>query len=169
MRRTLTFNTNNVLMNNDLFTVYTVCARFCTASVHHDMLMKMVHVSRVLTYFAGLRTSSRRANKYCLENQNAKIKIHSFKMYMTNICIDRKNICFMSQSVIWTNVGILLVGPLRTNSSKIVNEIHMFSFKKIRLKMSFGKCRPFCLNVLKWPQKAHQASVLGGPNWISQR
>ena len=55
------------------------------------------------------------------------------------------------QAITWTNVGILLIGPLGTNFSEMLIEIHTFSFKKINLKMSSGKWRPFCLglNVLK--------------------
>ena len=59
------------------------------------------------------------------------------------------------QAIIWTNAGILLIGPLGTNFNEIFIEIHTFSFKKIHLKMSSGKWRPFCLglNVLKyWAQ-----------------
>ena len=47
------------------------------------------------------------------------------------------------QAIIWTNAGIFLIGPLRTNFSEILIEIHGFSFKKINLKMS-AKWRPFC-------------------------
>ena len=55
------------------------------------------------------------------------------------------------QAITWTNVGILLIGPLGTNFSEMLIEIHTFSFKKINLKMLSGKWRPFCLglNVLK--------------------
>ena len=55
------------------------------------------------------------------------------------------------QAITWTNVGILLIGTLGTNFSEMLIEIHTFSFKKIHLKMSSGKWRPFCpgLNVLK--------------------
>ena len=59
------------------------------------------------------------------------------------------------QAIIWTNDGILLIGPIGTNFNEILIEIHTFSFKKkIHLKMSSGKWRPFCLglNVLThWP------------------
>ena len=56
------------------------------------------------------------------------------------------------QAIIWTNVRILLIGPPGTNFSEMLIEIHTFSFKKIHLKMSSGKWRPFCLclNVLKY-------------------
>ena len=49
------------------------------------------------------------------------------------------------QAIIWTNVGILLTGPLGTNFIEIVIKILTFSFKKMRVKMSSGKCRPSCL------------------------
>ena len=47
------------------------------------------------------------------------------------------------QAIIWTSVGILLIGPLATNFSEI------FSFKKLHLKMSFVKWQPFCLGLCK--------------------
>ena len=54
------------------------------------------------------------------------------------------------QAIIWTNAGILFIGPLGTNFSEILIEILTISFKKMRLKVSSGKWRPFCfgLNVL---------------------
>ena len=54
------------------------------------------------------------------------------------------------QAIIWTNAGILLIGPLGTNFSEILIKILTFSFKKMRLKVSSAKRRPFCpsLNVL---------------------
>ena len=48
------------------------------------------------------------------------------------------------QAIIWTNAGILLIGPLGTNFSEILPEIHIFSSKNMHLKMSSGKWRPFC-------------------------
>ena len=50
-------------------------------------------------------------------------------------------------AITWTNVGILLIGPLGTNFSEMLIEIHTFSFKKIHLKMSSGKWQPFCLGL----------------------
>ena len=56
------------------------------------------------------------------------------------------------QTIIWTNAGILLIGPLGTNFSEILAEIITFSFKKMYFKVSFAKWRPFCLglNVKTW-------------------
>ena len=68
---------------------------------------------------------------------------------LTSIASDNGLSPGQRQAIIWTNAGILLIGPLGTNFSEILSEIHTFSFKKMRLKMS-GKWRPFCLclNVL---------------------
>ena len=56
------------------------------------------------------------------------------------------------QAIIWTNAGILLIGPLGINFSEILIEIYTFSLKKMHLKMSSGKWPPYCLglNVLTW-------------------
>ena len=51
------------------------------------------------------------------------------------------------QAIIWTNAGILSIGPLETNFSEILIEICIFSFKEIHLKMSQGKWRPFYLDL----------------------
>ena len=54
-------------------------------------------------------------------------------------------------AIIWTNAGLLLIGPLETNFSENLIEIHTFSFKKMLLKMSPAEWPPFHLglNVLR--------------------
>ena len=51
------------------------------------------------------------------------------------------------QAIIWTNAGILLIGPLRMNFSDILIEINTFSFNKMHLKMSSAKWRLFRLGL----------------------
>ena len=51
------------------------------------------------------------------------------------------------QAIIWTNAGLLLIGPFWTNFSEILIEIPTLSFKKMRLKVSSAKRRPFCLGL----------------------
>ena len=51
------------------------------------------------------------------------------------------------QAIIRTNAGILLIRPLGTNFSEFSVEILIFSFKKMRLKVSSAKRRPFCLGL----------------------
>ena len=48
------------------------------------------------------------------------------------------------QSIIWSNAGIMLIGPLGTNISGILIEMYIFSFKKIHFKMSSENWWPFC-------------------------
>ena len=77
----------------------------------------------------------------------------------THICVGKLTIIASDnglsperrQVIIWTNAGILLIGPLGTNVSEISIGIQTFSFKKMQLNMSSAKWRPFCLglNVLK--------------------
>ena len=50
------------------------------------------------------------------------------------------------QAIIWTNTGVLLIGPLGTIFSEIQIEILTFSIKKRHLKMS-AKWWPFCLGL----------------------
>ena len=51
------------------------------------------------------------------------------------------------QAIIWSNAGILLNWTLRTNFSEILSEIDTFSFKQMRLKISSGKWRSYCLGL----------------------
>ena len=79
---------------------------------------------------------------------------------VTHICVSKLTIIGSDnglspdrrQAIIWTNAGLSLIGPLGTNFSEILIEILKFSFKKMRLKVSSAKGRPFCLglNELTW-------------------
>ena len=73
----------------------------------------------------------------------------------THICVSKLTIIASDndllpgrrQAIIWTSAGILLIGPLWTNFSEILIEIPTFSFKKVHLKVSSAKGRPFCLGL----------------------
>ena len=74
---------------------------------------------------------------------------------MTHICVGKLTIIAPDnglspgrhQAIIWTNAGILLIEPLGTNFSEILIGIQTFPFKKLPLKMSSAKWRPFCLGL----------------------
>ena len=74
---------------------------------------------------------------------------------MTHICVSNLTITGSDnglspgrrQAIIWTNTGLLLIGPLGTNFNEMLIEIHTFSFKKMPLKTSSAKRRPFCLGL----------------------
>ena len=73
---------------------------------------------------------------------------------ITHICISKLTIIGSDnglspgwhQAIIWSNAGILLVGPLVTNFSDMLIEIHTFLLKML-LKISSAKWRPFCLGL----------------------
>ena len=83
---------------------------------------------------------------------------------VTHICISKLTIIGSDnglspdwrQAIIWTNAGLLLIGPLGTNFREILIKILTFSFKKMRLKVSFAKWWPFCLGlnvlIICWEQ-----------------
>ena len=89
---------------------------------------------------------------------------------VTHICVGKLTIIGSDdglslgrrQAIIWTNAGILLIGSLGTNVSEILIGIQTFSFKKMHLKMSSGKWRPFCLGlnvlILQWRHMSILAS-----------
>ena len=74
---------------------------------------------------------------------------------MTQICVSKLTIIGSDnglspdrrQAIIWTNAGILSIGPLGTKLSEILIAIHIFSFNKMHLKMPYGKWRPCCLGL----------------------
>ena len=74
---------------------------------------------------------------------------------VTHICVGKLTIIGSDnglwpgrrQAIIRTNAGILLIRPLGTNFSEFLVKILIFSFKKMRLKVSSAKRRPFCLRL----------------------
>ena len=92
---------------------------------------------------------------------------------VTHICVSKLTIIGSDnglspgrrQAIIWTNAGILLIGPSGTNFSEILIKIHTFSFKKMWLKVSTAKWRPsyLGLNVLSSStKKSAKTSVAVG-------
>ena len=74
---------------------------------------------------------------------------------VTHICVGKLTIIGSDnglsperrQAIIWTNAGILLIGPLGTNFSEILIEIQTSVLNKIRLKISSSKCCSFRLGL----------------------
>ena len=84
---------------------------------------------------------------------------------MTHICIVNLTIIDSGNglspgwchAIIWSNGGILSIGPLGTNFNEILIKIQTFSFKKMHLKMSSAKWRSFCLGLNVLNQQQHEA------------
>ena len=96
--------------------------------------------------------------RFCIYTEPA-LKVLTHWSQVTHICISKLNIIgsdngllrVRHQAITWTNAGTLLTGPLGTNFSEILIEIHIFPFRKMHLKMLSEKWQPFCLghNVLR--------------------
>ena len=102
--------------------------------------------------------------------------MHICVVNLTIIDLDNGLAPTRRQAIIWTNDGILLIGPLGTNFSEILSKIHTFSFMKIHLKTSFAKWQPICLclNVISmscylyfWPSSCIKRSVICVGNDLS--
>ena len=101
---------------------------------------------------------------------------------VTHICVSKINSVGSDnglspgrrQAIIWTITGILLIGPLGTNFSEILIGIQTFSFKKMHLKMSSAKWRPFvsASMCLSFPCRAQNIPYTGSVScllspWLS--
>ena len=86
---------------------------------------------------------------------------------VTHICLSKLTIIGSDnglspgrrQAIIWTNGGILLIGPVGANFSEILVGIRTFSFRKMHLKMASAKWRPFCLGLNVLNQQSHWLSA----------
>ena len=96
----------------------------------HNILLKL------LPYFLGTNdlTHSGRVTHICVND-------------LTSIGSDNGLSPDRRQAIIRTNAGILLIRPLGTNFSEFLVEVLIFSFKKMRLKVSSAKRRSFCLGL----------------------
>ena len=107
--------------------------------------------------FFSLQTSFMLNYKHIFQEEAGRllynIKTHSGRV--THICVGNLTIIGSEnglspgrrQAIIWTNAGSLLIGPLGTNFSEVIIEIHAFSFKKMYVKRSSAKWWPFCLGL----------------------
>ena len=80
---------------------------------------------------------------------------------LTSICSDNSLSPARRQAIIWTNAGILLIGPWGRNFSEILIGIQIVSFKKMPLEMSSAKWRPSCLGL---NELTHEQLKAGGCN-----
>ena len=89
---------------------------------------------------------------------------------VTHICVKKLTIIVSDnglspgrrQAIIWTNAGILLIRTSGTNFSEILDEIHSFSFSKMRLKLSSAKWHLFGLGFNELKRWIWTWLVIGG-------
>ena len=110
-----------------------------------------------------------------MSNLNAMWKFNHWGR-VTHICVGKLAIIGSDnglppgrrQAILWTNAGILLVGPLGTYFNEILIGIQTFSLKKMHLKMSSAKWHSLCLglNVLTCNRCFDAVSSLWASNVI---
>ena len=99
----------------------------------------------ILSFYSSYQTLSK----------NSKSMLLTHWGRVTHICVSKITIIGSDngllpdrrQAIIWTIAGILLIGLSGINFSEILIEIPTFSFKKVNLKVSSAKPRPFCLGL----------------------
>ena len=75
---------------------------------------------------------------------------------VTHICIGKLTIIGSDnglspgrrQVIIWTNTGILLIWRLEIDFNEVLIEMYIFSLKKMQLRLSSAKWRPYCLGFM---------------------
>ena len=102
-------------------------AQFCPICLSLNVLKVIIHLGSSLTHWG-------RATYICVSK-------------LTIIASDNALSPGRRQAIIWNNAGILSIGLLGTNFSENLIEILMFSFRKMCLKVSSAKWRPFCLGL----------------------
>ena len=91
---------------------------------------------------------------------------------VTHICVDKLIIIGCDnglspdrrQAIIWTNAGLLSIGPLRKYFSEHLIKTQQFSLKKLHVKMSSAKWRPSCLGLNVLINSVIVITLHRGPN-----
>ena len=89
--------------------------------------------------------------------------------WVTHICVSKITIIGSDnglspdrcQAIIWTNAGLLSIGPLRTYFNENLIKIQQFSLTKMHVKMSSAKWRPSCLGLNVLTLNVRGLSYLG--------
>ena len=152
----------NDSLSHSTFSVLAWCRLVSTVS----MPCILLPIAIVLTHSAnafGLCLSLNFASDFVLPHvTNTSVYVNTDSLVLlthwgrvTHICVGNLTIIGSDnglspgrrQAIAWINAGLLLIGPLGTNFNEILFGIQTFSFKKMLLKMSSAKWRPFCLGL----------------------
>ena len=121
--------------------VFTAMSRTDKGSCNGDLVyFRVIHSIPRHSY--GLNRKSNLSIQFSIFFNKIKHFILTHWGRATYVCVSKLTIIGSDndlspgrrQAIIWTNDGILLIGPLGTNFSEILSKIHTFSFKKMHLK-----------------------------------
>ena len=111
--------------------------------------MKLIKIQLFFLLTMSLKIWPAKCHSHCfniddggLDRWHNRLRFLTHWGRVTHLCVDKLTIIGSDnglsperrQAIIWTNAGILIIGPLGTNFSEILSEIHTFSLQKIRLK-----------------------------------
>ena len=143
---------NSFLVTENYFWILSlVLAHVCTQSVWSNMYFYFISPKWLALFMVPILFVHSYPVKIC----DTSMSSLTHRGRVTHTCVGNVTIIGPDnglspgrrQAIIWTNVGILLTGPWGTNFNEILIGIQTFSFKKIHLKMSSAKWRPFCLGL----------------------
>ena len=157
-------------------TSYIVCV-----DIHDWNLTKLIYKASCLICFSesGSWLSSSPVLVSLAQNQSIAISPATSGPLLTHwgrvtyICVSKLTIIGSDnglspgrrQAIIWTNAGILLIGPLGANFSEILIKILTFSLKKMQFKVSSAKWRPFCIGLNGLIESSYEKTYARSRDW----
>ena len=136
-----------------------------------DLYNGISYVDKTAALYGNIPPMSEVLTNRSVKPSNLAHKVSTHWGRVTHICVGELTIIGSDnglspgrrQAIIWTNAGILLIGPLGTNFSEISIEILTFSFKKMHLKMASAKWRLFGLGLNELKHFSTESVKLGSP------
>ena len=170
-----------ILVRQHFYTKSNPCSpQICPSKAHHFnylpyIISKIKDITKSKYIFVCSAKQSTESRSLTAQNFNVVSDVLTHWGRVTHICANKLIIIGSDnglspgwrQAIIWTNDGILLIGPLGTNFIEISIKILTFSFTKIHLKVSSAKWRPFCLGLkvlninieIQWPEPISVSSM----------
>ena len=108
------------------------------------------------------KNKSRHVNRPCLLDNHYWKHCHAIQVTATRVSIGLDNGLspIRCHAIIWTNAGLLSIGPLGTNSNEISIKIQNLSFTKMQLKISSEKWRPFCKGEVEFKSSTRRLTLI---------
>ena len=152
--------------NNVHFNIKTVVPRlgFLTRKIrrYRDGLKFITNILLLVVQHSYIKTTADISTHWSLTT-------HICVNKLDNHWFDNGLLPVRRQDIIWTNAGILVIGPTGTKFNETLIQIHTFSFKKMHLKMSSGQWWWCCLGLIMlthWSLAAQARVSELGQHWF---
>ena len=169
-----------VLRNNKILSLYwnilwyvTKCTQSFAVFYFGDCIVRfqLIQIIFLHIFFMVASRAQSRATMPLSQCQWLKVTHNTLTHWsrVTHICVGKLHVFIIGsdnglspdrrQAIIWTNVGLLSIGPLRTYFSENLIKMQQFSLKKMHVKMSSAKWRLSC--------RSHNVTSVISPNVIT--